>query len=224
GSMAVLSSSTIYTVIQSKSSQYDKIRDKKYVTKPKPIQKIDDSIFDTYIEALPSVEEYIDSNESYEDNLVISKYIFSIFSREEIQKINHLRLSKLDKLLFIREMLYFESDERTTLIDNMINSQDKVDEKIFYKPPKNTINLKDQIRLYIRSLIEPGEITKLIITNTDELIVSIKEKVGVLFNYDLEDFLLSSGGILLAEDKKVHDYDIDDDDESALIPSRKGNK
>ncbi|MHA2127910.1 MAG: hypothetical protein ACW99E_21615, partial [Promethearchaeota archaeon] len=37
GSMAVLSSSTIYTVIQSKSSQYDKIRDKKYVTKPKPI-------------------------------------------------------------------------------------------------------------------------------------------------------------------------------------------
>jgi hypothetical protein len=222
--MAVLSSSTIYTVIQSKSSQYDKIRDKKYVTKPKPIQKIDDSIFDTYIEALPSVEEYIDSNESYEDNLVISKYIFSIFSREEIQKINHLRLSKLDKLLFIREMLYFESDERTTLIDNMINSQDKVDEKIFYKPPKNTINLKDQIRLYIRSLIEPGEITKLIITNTDELIVSIKEKVGVLFNYDLEDFLLSSGGILLAEDKKVHDYDIDDDDESALIPSRKGNK
>jgi hypothetical protein len=222
--MAVLSSSTIYTVIQSKSSQYDKIRDKKYVTKPKPIQKIDDSIFDTYIEALPSVEEYIDSNESYEDNLVISKYIFSIFSREEIQKINHLRLSKLDKLLFIREMLYFESDERTTLIDNMINSQDKVDEKIFYKPPKNTINLKDQIRLYIRSLIEPGEITKLIITNTDELIVSIKEKVGVLFNYDLEDFLLSSGGILLAEDKKVHDYDIDDDDEIALIPSRKGNK
>jgi hypothetical protein len=195
-----------------------------YNPKPKPIQKIDDSIFDTYIEALPSVEEYIDSNESYEDNLVISKYIFSIFSREEIQKINHLRLSKLDKLLFIREMLYFESDERTTLIDNMINSQDKVDEKIFYKPPKNTINLKDQIRLYIRSLIEPGEITKLIITNTDELIVSIKEKVGVLFNYDLEDFLLSSGGILLAEDKKVHDYDIDDDDEIALIPSRKGNK
>jgi hypothetical protein len=221
--MAVLSSSTIYTVIQSKSSQYDKIRDKKYVTKPKPIQRIDNSIIGTYIEALPSLEEYIDSSESYEDNLIINKYIFSIFSKEEIEKINYLGLSKLDKMLFIREMLYFNADERKSLIDNMLDNRDKISEEIFYKPPSNTVNLKDQIRLYIRSLLEPGEITKLIIANTDDLIISIKEKVGVLFNYDVEDFLLSSGGILLTEDKKIQDYEIDDDDEIALIPSRKGN-
>ena len=74
--------------------------------------------------------------------------------------------------------------------------------------------------MYIRSLIEPGEITKLIIINTTELISTVKEKVGVLFNYELEGFLLSSGGILLSEEKQIQNYDIDDDDEIALIPSR----
>jgi hypothetical protein len=77
--------------------------------------------------------------------------------------------------------------------------------------------------LYVRSLIEPGEITKLIIVDATELISGIKERVGVLFNYDLDAFLLSSGGILLSEDKQIQNYDIDDDDEIALIPSRKGN-
>ena len=82
--------------------------------------------------------------------------------------------------------------------------------------------MKDQIRVYIRSLLEPGEKTKLIIVDTTELIVTLKERVGVLFNYDLNDFLLSTGGILLLKERTmIRDYDIDDDDEIALIPKRK---
>lgn len=224
GSVAVLSTSTIYTVIQSTGYQHDKMRDKKYTTKPKSIYKIEENVIDEYLEALPSIEEYLDSNESYEDMPIINKYIFSVFSKEELGKINNLGLSKLDKIIFIREMLYFDGDERKALIDNMLKNKDQTDEDIFHIPPKNTVNLKDQIRVYIRSLVEPGEITKLIIVDTTELIITIKERVGVLFNYELEDFLLSSGGILLSGDKKIQNYDIDDDDEIALIPSSKERK
>ncbi|MGB5913001.1 MAG: hypothetical protein WBH31_17555, partial [Promethearchaeia archaeon] len=53
------------------------------------------------------------------------------------------------------------------------------------------------------------------------LIFSVKERIGTLFDYNLEDFLLSSGGILLHENSQIKDYAIDDDDEIALIPSRK---
>lgn len=224
GSVAVLSTSTIYTVMQSTSYQHDKIRDKKFVPKLKAIHNIEENIVDDYLEALPSIEEYVDSDESYEDIPIINKYIFSVFSKEELRKINNLELSKLDKILFMREMLYFDKDERKTLIDNMLKTKDQSDEEVFYLPPKNTINLKSQIRVYIRSLVEPGEITKLIIVDTTELINFVKERVGVLFNYELEDFLLSSGGILLSEDKIIQDYDIDDDDEIALIPSNKERK
>ncbi len=223
GSVTVLSTSTIYTVIQSKGYQHDKIRDKKYSPKPKSIHIIDEKIIDDYLEVLPSIEEYLDSNKSYEDILIINKYIFSVFSKEELGKINDLGLSKLDKILFIREMLYFDEDERKVLIDNMLKNRDKTDEDIFYIPPKNTVNLKDQIRVYIRSLTEAGEKTKIIIIDTSETIVSVKKRIGLLFDYDLEDFLLSSGGIILHEKSQIQDYDIDDDDEIALIPSRKKN-
>ncbi|MHA2181784.1 MAG: ubiquitin-like protein [Promethearchaeota archaeon] len=223
GSVAVLSTSTIYTVIQSQSSRYDKIRDKRYSPKPKTSYKIDEEIIDEYLEALPSIEEYLDSDKSYEDISTINKYIFSVFSKEELGKIKYLGLSKLDKILFIREMLYYDKDERKALIDNMLKNRDQTDEDIFYINPMNTVNLKDQIRVYIRSLVEPGEITKLIIIDSTELISTVKERIGVLFNYELEGFLLSSGGILLSDDKQIQNYDIDDDDEIALIPSRKRN-
>ena len=221
GSVAVLSTSTIYTVIQSKSTPYNKMREKKILPKPKSIQKKNANIIEDYLNAIPLIEKYVESEESYEEMPVMNKFIFSIFSQEELDKINHLDLSKLDKIRFIREMLYFDANERKNLIENMLNYRYKTDEDIVYIPPMNTIEIKDQIRVYIRSLAEPGEKTKIIIVDTTELIKAVKEKVGVLFNYDLDDFLLSSGGILLSEGKRIQDYDIDDDDEIALIPSRK---
>ncbi len=59
------------------------------------------------------------------------------------------------------------------------------------------------------------------IIETSDFIDVIKEQVGILFDYGLEDFLLSTGGIILDETKQIKDYFIDDDDEIALIPSRK---
>ena len=222
GSVAVLSASTIYTIIQSKDASFDKVREKKKSTKLKPPQKGYDNIIEDYFDAMPLIEKYVESEETYEDIPVINKFIFSIFNREELEKVGQLDLSKMDKILFLREMLYFDFDERKILIENMLNNREETDEEIIYIPPKTTIEMKDQIRVYIRSLLEPGEKTKLIIVDTTELIVTVKERVGVLFNYDLNDFLLSTGGILLLKERTmIRDYDIDDDDEIALIPKRK---
>ncbi|KKK43154.1 hypothetical protein LCGC14_2033460 [marine sediment metagenome] len=224
GSVAVLSSSTIYTVIQSTVSQDKMIKNKKLLPKKKSQQKRERKLFDTieeYMDALPFIEEYVDSDDSYEDLPAIHKYIFSLFSKEVLYKINLLNLSKIDKIQFIQEMLYFDDSERERLIENMLESRGKTDDEIIYSPPIKLINLEDQIRVYVRSLLEPGEITKLIIIETTELIRDVKKRVGVLFDYGLKDFLLSSGGILLKEKSQIKDYDIDDDDEIALIPSRR---
>ncbi|MFX0025804.1 MAG: hypothetical protein ACFE8M_05260 [Candidatus Hermodarchaeota archaeon] len=221
GSVSVLSTSTIYTIIQSKSGEDRRLSEKKYVKKQKSIKKTTIDIFEDYIDAMPSIEDYVESNKSYEDMDIINKYIFSVFSREELDKINLLDLSKMDKIMFIREMLYFDKRERKILIESMLKSRDRTDEGIIYIPPTNLIEKEDQIRVYIRSLVEPGEKTKIIIIDTGQLISRVKERIAVLFDYDLEDFLLSSGGILLLETSQIKDYDIDDDDEIALIPSRK---
>ena len=221
GSVAVLSTSTIYTVIQSQSTQDKRIKEKKYFAKPKSIQKNTIDIFEEYFDAMPSIEEYVESNDSYKDMEVIDKFVFSVFSQEELEEINLLDLSKIDKIMFIREMLYFDEDERKNLIKNMLKNKGTSNEEIKYSPPINLIELGGQIRVYIRSLVEPGEKTKIVILNTTELIHVVKEKVSILFDYNLEDFLLSSGGVLLQEEFPLNAYDIDDDDEIALIPSRK---
>jgi hypothetical protein len=127
----------------------------------------------------------------------------------------------MDKIFFIREMLYFDASERKQLIEDILKNKDVTDEQIKYNPPLSTIGMDDKVRVYIRSLVEPGEKTKIIIIETSELISVIKEQVGILFNYGLQAFLLSTGGILLDETKQIKDYLIDDDDEIALIPSRK---
>ena len=220
GSVAVLSTSTIYTVIQSKSIQDERIREKKDFAKPKVIKKKAIDIIEDYIETMPSIKDYVESDESYKDMEMINRFIFSLFSMEEINKINLLRLSKIDKILFIREMIYFNAKERKMLIENILKNSDRTDEEILYTPPLNPIELRDQIRVYVRSLVEPGEKTNIIIINKMELISIVKERIGILFDYDLGDFLLSSGGILLHENSQIKDYDIDDDEEIALIPSR----
>ncbi len=224
GSVVVLSTSTVYTVIHSKSSQDKILKEKKSLVKPKSIRiEIADTVED-YFEAMPSIDEYIESDESYKDMPIIDKYIFSMLSKEELDKINLIELPKMDKLLFIREMLYYDPNERKDLIENMLKNKDKTDGEINYTSPMNPIEMVDQIRVYVRSLLEPGEKTKIIIIDTDDLINIIKNKIAVLFDYGQEEFLLSTGGILLKENLLIKDYDIDDDDEIALIPSRKESK
>ena len=224
GSVAVLSTSTVYTVIQSKSSSVKTLKEKKYITKPKSIKRISSTILEEYIYAMPSLDDYAESDKSYKDMSIIDKYIFTILSQEELNKINSLDLSKMDKISFIREMLYYDPNERKDLIDNMLKSRDIVDEMIPYIAPINSIELEDQIRVYVRSLLEPGEKTKIIIIDTGEFVRIIKDKIALLFDYENQDFLLSSGGILLDETLQIKEYNIDDDDEIALIPSRKKAK
>lgn len=221
GSVAVLSTSTIYTVIQSRDGPYDKMREKKILPKAKSIHKNVTNIIEDYYDAMPLIKKYMESEESYEDLSEMNKFIFSIFSQEELDKVNQLDLSKIDKIRFIREMLYFNANERKLLIEAMLNNRNNTDEDIKYTPPIEIIEMKDQIRVYVRSLVEPGEKTKIVILDTTESIQAVKERIGILFDYKLENFLLSSGGILLNPKSRVENYDIDDDDEIALIPSRK---
>ncbi len=221
GSVAVLSTGTIYTVVQSKSSPAKRIKKDKYYQKPKSVKRISSNLIEDYIEAMPLIDQYADTDESYENIASIDDYIFTFFNQEEIDKIDLLGFSKMDKIFFIREMLYFDAGERKQLVEDILKNKDITDEQIKYNPPLNTIGMDDKIRVYIRSLVEPGEKTKIIIIETSEFIDIIKEQVGILFNYGLEDFLLSTGGIILDRTKQIKDYFIDDDDEIALIPSRK---
>jgi hypothetical protein len=219
GSVAVLSTSTIYTVVQSQSSPPIRKKPDKYYQKPKSIKRISSDLIEDYIEAMPLIDQYADTAESFENIESIDDYIFTFFNQETLDKIDLLGFSKMDKIFFIREMLYFEADERKQLIDDILKNKDITNEQIKYNPPLNIMN--DKLRVYIRSLVEPGEKTKIIIIETSEFIDVIKEQVGILFDYGLEDFLLSTGGIILDETKQIKDYFIDDDDEIALIPSRK---
>ena len=221
GSVAVLSTGTIYTVVKSKSSPAKRIKKDKYSQKLKPIKRTSSELIEDYIEVMLLIDQYADTDESFENVATIDDYIFTFFTQEVLDKIDLLGFSKMDKIFFIREMLYFDASERKQLIEDILKNKDITDEQIKYNPPLNTIGMDDKIRVYIRSLVEPGEKTKIIIIETSELIDVIKEQVGILFDYGLEDFHLSSGGILLSSGKQIKDYFIDDDDEIALIPSRK---
>ncbi len=224
GSVAVLSTGTIYTVVQYKSSPAKRIKKDKYYQKPKSIKRTSSELIEDYLEAMPLIDQYADTTETFENIDSIDDYIFTFFTQEVLDKIDLLGFSKMDKIFFIREMLYFDADERKQLIDDILKNKDLIDEQITYNPPLTTIGMDDKVRVYVRSLVEPGERTKIIIIETSELIDIIKEQVGILFDYSLEDFHLSSGGILLSTEKQIKDYFIDDDDEIALIPSRKKDK
>ncbi|TET62033.1 MAG: hypothetical protein E3J52_00010 [Promethearchaeota archaeon] len=221
GSVAVLSTSTIYTVVQSKSTPIVKMKGIKSFPKQKLSKKKTSALLEDYFDAMPLIDKYANAMESFEEIESMDDYIFTIFSKEEIAKIDLLGLSKMDKIFFIREMLYFNAYERKQLIEDMLETKSLTEEQVIYNPPLHTIGMDEKVRVYIRSLVEPGEKTKILIIETSELVSVIKEKVGILFDYNLEDFLLSSGGILLDETLLIKDYVIDDDDEIALIPSRK---
>ena len=221
GSVAVLSTSTIYTVVQSKSTPIVKMKGNKSFPKQKPVKKKTSALLEDYFDAMPLIDKYANAMESFEEIESMDDYIFSFFNQEDLNKIDLLGFSKMDKIFFIREMLYFDTGERKQLIEDILKNKELTDEQIEYNPPLTTIGMDEKIRVYVRSLVEPGEKTKIIIIDTSELISIIKEQVGILFDYGLEDFLLSTGGILLDETMQIKDYFIDDDDEIALIPSRK---
>jgi len=224
GSVALLSTSTIYTVVKSIHIPAKKINKDKYSQKLKSVKRTTSDLIEDYFEAMPLIDQYADTDETFENIQSIDDYIFTFFNQEELDKIELLGFSKMDRIFFIREMLYFDASERKQLIEDILKNKDITDEQIIYHPPINTIGMDDKIRVYIRSLVEPGEKTKIIIIETSELISIIKEQVGILFDYSLEDFHLSSGGILLSAEKQIKDYFIDDDDEIALIPSREKDK
>ena len=60
GSVAVLSSSTFYTVVKSESSPAKRIKKDKYYQKSKPIKRIPSDLIEDYFEAMPLIDQYAD--------------------------------------------------------------------------------------------------------------------------------------------------------------------
>jgi hypothetical protein len=218
-SASVLPTITLYTIIESKKEPDNLILKKKLPLKTKQNKGFSSAFLDDYFEAMPLIDVYADSDDSYEEIPKLHEFIFSLFIPEELEKIEILDLSKMDKIFFLRELLYYDAEERKVLIESMLEA--KNNKKIIYYPPKNKIGMQDRIRVYVRSLVEPGEKTKILIIESSDFIRDLKERIAVFFGYNLDDFLLSSGGILLHENSLIREYNIDDDDEIALIPRNK---
>jgi len=230
GSVAVLSTGVVYSVIENLGSQDEREIESRIAVKPKSLKKrpksiseepYEDDNIETYLEAYPSLVEYINSEKTHVEFEQIERLIFSVFGKGEISKIRLLGLSNLEIVEFIREMLYYEPQERETLLENMLRSRGKREEDVYYTSPAKTIEISDAIRVYLLSLIESGGKKKLCIVETTETIAEVKEKAAQLLKYNTDQFLLSSGGIILNEDSKIEDYDIEDEDEIVLIPPRK---
>ena len=224
-SATVLSSSTIYTISQSIVSHKNHPSPKiKFSPKGKVLEKFTSELIEDYFEAMPLIDQYVDSEDHYEDVSRLDEYIFTEFDQDDLQKIESLKLSKMDKIFFLREMLYFEANERKHLIDEMLKYQEGSNVPVVYTPSITPFGVEEKLRIYTRSLIEPGEKTKIIVIEKSDFINELKQKIGTLFDYSLDSFVLSSGGILLDEKLQINHYNIDDDDEIAIIPSRKERK
>ncbi|MFX1235896.1 MAG: hypothetical protein ACFFBY_15310, partial [Promethearchaeota archaeon] len=147
GSVAALSTGTFYIIKKSKFIPKKRITRPKYISKQKSLNKNDkNTLVEDYFDAMPLIDKYANSIESYNEIPSMDDYIFSVFKSEELEKINCLNLSKMDKIFFLREMLYFSPQERSQLIDDMLESKDNPDEQIIFTPPKINIGMQDRIR------------------------------------------------------------------------------
>jgi len=232
GSVVVLSTSTIYTVIHHESIKEKIVGEDKFLSKTRALEKRKklvkeeetSDIIEDYIDEMPSIKKYVESDKSYEKMSIVETFIFTELSPEESAKINRLELSDIDKKLFIKEMLYFTQEERMNLIDSMIENRSKTDEEITYIPPITVVEATENIRVYSISLVESGEKRKIINVETTEFVNVVKERLAVMFDYDLDNFLLSNGGLIMNESSQIKDYNIEDKDEIVLIPSRIAKK
>ncbi len=233
GSVAVLSTGAIYSVIENLGSQDEREIESRIAAKPKSFKRAPKSILkeqpdvdviEEYLDAFPSLAEYVKSEESYEEFEKIERLIFSVFGERELSKIRLLGLTNLEVVQFIREMLYYEPQERETLLEDILRSRGKTGDDLSYTSPLRTVEISVAIRVYLLSLIESGGKKKLCIVETTESIREVKDKAAELLNYNTDQFLLSSGGIILKEGLKINDYDIEDEDEIVLIPFRKDKK
>ena len=228
GSAVVLTTGTIYTVIHQESSD-DKITGKKYfaskgkaLEKRKKLVKEEETseIIENYMSEMPSIQKYVDSNKSYEEMPIIENFIFTELSPKELAKIDRLGLPDFDKKKFIKELLYFTQEERSNLIESMVENLNKTEEELIYIPPMRLVEEAKTIRVYAISLIETGEKKKIINIESTEVVYIVKDQLAAMFDYNLEDFLLSTGGLIMNENAQIKDYNLEDKDEIVLIPSR----
>ena len=228
GSVVVLSTGTVYTVIHHESIDDKITRKKQFVSKVRALEKRRmlvkeeerSDFIEVYMGEMPSIQKYVDSDKSYEEMPIIENFIFTELSPKELVKINRLGLSDIDKKQFIKELLYFTQEERSNLIDSMIENRYKTDEELIYIPPMSLIEETKAIRVYAISLIESREKRKIINIESTEFVNVVKDQLAVMFDYNLADFLLSTGGIIMNENAQIKDYNIEDMNEIVLIPSR----
>jgi hypothetical protein len=228
GSVVVLSTGTIYTFVSQQGTD-DKMKGtKQFVSKEKALEKRrklvkeeePSDFIEDYLDGMPSIQKYVDSDKSYEDTPLLENFIFAELSTKELDKINRLGLSDTEKNQFINELLYFTQKERKNLIDSIFENLYKTDEELIYIPPMSLVEEPKAITVYAISLIESKEKRKTVNIESTEFISEVKDKLAAMFDYKLDDFLLSTGGLIMDESAQIKNYNIKVGDEIVLIPSR----
>ena len=82
-SISILPPFTIYTIIESKKEPDKLILKKKVPSKKKTFKGISNDFINDYFEAMPLVDDYADSDNSYEEVPKMHDFIFSLFGIEE---------------------------------------------------------------------------------------------------------------------------------------------
>jgi len=80
-------------------------------------------LIDEIIYNLPVIMEFIDSNKSIKELPKMKKIIVTIFSHEELMKIDSLDLPTEEKKHFLKEIINLNPEERKNLIDDMLEGQ-----------------------------------------------------------------------------------------------------
>lgn len=173
GSLSLVSTGMLYAIMHESANQFKKEEKNKLFKKPESSHKIlneiprkalsrSADIVDEYFETLPFIEDYVDSNAIHEQVPIINEVIFSRINQEQLSKIDLLDLSKMEKLQFIRELIYYNPEERENLIESMLSNRDN-EMEVIYTAPLSTLEFASKFRVHVISLIEEGEKKKIII-------------------------------------------------------------
>lgn len=242
GSVSIASTATIYTVIQAKkeeerlsarakSSPRPILKHKKELIsapKMKKVPSIDKTqikveVIEEYLNSLPYLATYLESNSSIDDIAAMKDVVFSKFSSDFLDKINYLGLSTTEKILFIHDMLTFTPDDRERLVESMLKNRGKTTIEGDYPSPEIMVEreiLTEKLKVHVIPLVEPRKKMRTIDIEKIQTITKLKKFISKEFGYPLEDFLVSTGGIIMDEGANIEDYYIEEHDEIVLIPSR----
>jgi len=126
----------------------------------------------------------------------------------------------VEEEIMITEIDETEEEPKQEHKQTMITLRTKTPSGMKFKTPRETTpNVGEKITLYLLSTIGPGEKKQKLTVDTNNIVLDIKETVGILYGLIPANFHLSSGGVTFDEDVSLYEYNLQDGDEILIIPS-----